>query len=336
MKIFLILSLFLLATNILYAKKSEKLVWPHKPDQARIEFVSSIKNPDDLGIKKGFFAKLGDFFFGEEKVYLSAPFGIHVSGDRVFTGDISSKKVYVFDRKENEVIWLEGSKNERFLYPVDIVTDDKSNIYVSDSVQAKIYVFEKDGDFKYIIENKKIKRPVGIAINQKDKKLYVVDALSSQIHVMSLEGKLLSSIGQHGNGEVGFNRPTYIDIGANGNLYISDSMNHRIVILDKDGTYLHSFGQLGQKVGSFSNPRGISLDSDENIYVSDTLFNTIQIFNKKGEFLMLFGNYGPRDGEFALPIDIDISKNNEIYISDTNNRRFQIFKRLNISKTGGL
>ena len=331
MKIFLYIIFFFIVVNTIQAKESSKLVWPPAPDEAHIEYVSSINQAKDLGIEKGFFAKLKDFVFGEDDFSLSAPFGIHVDKNRIYTTDIIAKKVYIFDKKENEVIWLEGSKKENFLYPVDVISDKRGNIYVSDSVRAKVYVFDKDGEFNYIINNKKLKRPVGIALSSDEKQLYIVDTLSSQIHISNLKGKILSSIGKPGKKHGEFNRPTYIDVGSDGKLYITDSMNHRVQILDSNGKYIHSFGKLGQKIGNFANPRGIALDSDENIYVNDTLFNTIQIFNPKGELLMIFGRYGFKAGEFALPIDISITKNNRIYISDTNNKRFQIFKRLDVS-----
>ncbi len=331
MKNFIYMSLCFVFINSLYAKDSTKLVWPQAPDIPRIEYISSVNKAKDLGIEKGFFAKLKDFIFGEDNFSLLAPFGIHVAGDKIYTTDIFAKKVYVFDKSDNEIIWLEGSKKENFMYPVDVVSDKKGNIYVSDSVRAKIYVFKKNGDFSHIIKDKRIQRPVGIALSPDEKKLYIVDTLSSQIHVTSVDGKIHSSIGKHGKQDGEFNRPTYIDIDKDGKLYITDSMNHRVQILDSTGKYIHSFGELGEQIGNFANPRGIALDSEGNIYVNDTLFNAIQIFNQKGELLMLFGRYGFNKGEFALPIDISISKENKIYISDTNNRRFQIFKRLNIS-----
>lgn len=332
MKLIIYISIFFISTSTFAAKDTSRLVWPQEPDPAHIEYMSSLKKPSDIGIEKSFFAKLSDFVFGEEDLYLGAPFGVHVDGNRVYTTDIRAKKVYVFDKDENEVLSLEGSKKERFMYPVGVVTDSKGKIYVSDSVQAKIYVFQKDGDFDYIIENIRIKRPVGIAISPDDKRLYVVDPVSSQIHVLSLAGKFMFSIGSFGNKKGEFNKPTYMKVGKDGKIYVTDSMNHRIQILDKDGKYIHSFGHIGQKIGSFSNPRAIAIDSDENIYVSDTLFNVIQIFNSQGKLLLVFGNYGNRKGEFNLPINIAISKKNKIYISDTSNGRIQIFQRLDVAE----
>lgn len=324
-KLIHILIIFVSA-NSLYSQSTPKLVWPPPPDEPRIEYVISIKDYKDLGIKKGFFAKAFDFIFGEEDKPLSSPFGTHVVGDKIYVTDIVLKSLYVFDKKKNIVITIEGSEKETFLYPVDVITDGKGNIYVSDSVRAKVFVFEEDGDYVNTISFKELQRPIGLAISKDEQKLYIVDALSSQIHVTTLNGKYLSSIGKMGNGDGEFNRPTFVDVGSDGKLYVSDSMNHRVQILDKEGKFIGKFGQLGQEIGSFGSPRGISLDSQNNVYVSDTMFNNIQIFNQNGELLMVLGNYGGKIGQFALPEDISITADNTIYVTDVNNKRIQTFR----------
>jgi DNA-binding beta-propeller fold protein YncE len=336
MKNFIYILIFIVSFDALYAKEAQKLVWPPPPDEPRIEYVVSIKDYKDLGIEKGFFSKAFDFLFGEEDKPLASPFGAYADEDRVYVTDVSYKMLYIFDKKKEKVITIEGSKKENFLYPIDIVTDKNGNIYVSDSVRAKVFVFDEDGDFVRNISFRELQRPVGLAISADGEKLYIVDALSSQIHVTTLDGKYLNSIGRVGDGDAEFNRPTFMDVGSDGRLYVSDSMNHRIQILDKEGNFINKFGHLGQEIGSFGSPRGISLDSHGNIYVSDTMFNNIQIFNQNGELLMVLGRYGDKRGEFALPEDISITANDEIYVSDVNNKRLQVFQLIKKAQTRSL
>lgn len=324
MKKFIYILIF--AVVALNGANTPKLVWPSPPDEAKIEFVASVMSSKDLEIKKSFFSKVYDFVLGEEEKLLVAPFGTHADGDRVFVTDIVHKELYVFDKKENEMLTIEGAKKEKFLYPIDVVTDSKGNIFVSDSVRAKVYVFEKDGDYSHTIASKALQRPVGIAISPDDKKLYIVDSVSSQIHITTLKGEFIGVIGKKGLGDGEFNRPTFIDVGSDGKLYVADSMNHRVQILDKDGKFIRKFGQLGNEIGCFGSPRGVSIDSQNNIYVSDTMFNNIQIFNQSGELLMVLGHYGNKKGEFSLPEDISITADNTIYVADTNNKRVQAFR----------
>lgn len=333
MKKFIYILIFIVSIDALYAKDAQRLVWPPPPDEAKIEYVASVRDYKDLGIEKGFFSKTFDFLFGEEDKPLHSPFGTHADEERIYVTDISHKALYVFDKKKSKVITIEGTPKENFLYPIDVVTDKKGNIYVSDSIRAKIYVFDKNGDFSHTIVLREFQRPVGLALGADGDKLYVVDSVSSQIHVTTLKGKYLNSIGKNGNGDGEFNRPTFIDVGSNGKLYVSDSMNHRVQILSKEGNFISKFGHLGQEIGSFGSPRGISLDTHGNIYVSDTMFNNIQIFNQNGELLMLLGGYGDKKGQFALPEDISIASDNSIHVADVNNGRIQIFRLLETAQT---
>lgn len=323
---FLYVLIFILSSNCLYAANAPKLVWPPPPDEAKIEFVASVKNSKEFGVKKGFFSKVYDYLIGDDEKPLVSPFGTHAEGDRAYVTDVATKLLYIYDKKENETIVIEGSKKEKFLYPIDVVTDSKGNIYVSDSVRAQIFVFRKDGKFKNAIKLKALQRPVGLAISPDEQKLYIVDAVASQIHMTTLDGKFIGSIGKNGNGNGEFNRPTFMEVGSDGKLYIADSMNHRVQILDKDGKFIRKFGQLGDEIGCFGSPRGISLDSQNNIYVSDTMFNNVQIFNQNGELLMVLGGYGDKKGEFSLPEDISITADDRIFITDVNNKRIQILK----------
>lgn len=324
----ILLGAFLLSVSFLNAKEMQKLVWPSPPDKARIEYVASAQNFQDLGMEEGFFSKIYDFVMGNEEPTISSPFGMHTDGNRVYVTDPSSRVLHIFDKKENEQITVRGTDSETFLYPIDVVSDSKGNIFVSDSVRAKVYVFEENGDYSYTIKLPMLQRPVGIALSPNDKYLYIVDALASKIYITTLKGKLIKSIGKKGSQDGEFNKPTFIDVANDGKIYVSDSMNHRIQIFDNDGNFIHKFGQLGQNIGDFGSPRGIALDTHNNIYVSDVMFNNIQIFNKNGELLMVLGSYGTGYGEFALPEDISITKDDTIYVSDTNNKRLQVFKLL--------
>lgn len=314
---------------------TKKLVWPSPPDEARIEYIKSVTNAQDFGIEKGFFSKVFDFIFGEDIKALYSPFGIYAQKNRVLVTDVSSKKIYIFDKLINEMITIEGSNSERFSYPIDVVSDKAGNIYVSDSIRAKIFVFDKEGKYTYSIISKEFQRPIGIALSPDNKNLYIVDSVASQIHVTTTKGKFIKSIGRRGTNDGEFNKPTFMAVAKDGKLYVTDTMNHRIQILDKDGEFIHKFGRLGKSMGDFGSPRGIALDSDDNIYVTDALFNNIQIFNKQGELLMLFGRYGQSRGSFALPEDISITSDNEIYVTDTNNKRFKVFKRLDPAQIKG-
>ncbi|WP_200762554.1 6-bladed beta-propeller [Nitrosophilus alvini] len=317
--------LFLSLTLPLLA--GSKPVWPQPPEKTRIAYEKSISKAEDLDIKKGFFAKIWDFFAGHEEKILIKPFGVHFDSGKIYVTDIGTRSLFIFDTKRKKLKIIEGFKSQKFASPIDVTTDKKGNIYVTDSMLGYVLVFDRMGNpLRKIGTSKKILRPTGIAYNKEKNTIYVTDTLSADIKIFTPEGKYISSIGGPGNSDGKFNRPTFITIDEEGNLYVSDSMNQRIQIFDKKGRFLRKFGKLGNTIGSFSNPRGVAVDKYGNIYVTDTLFHAVQIFNKKGDLLLVFGSYGEKEGEFVVPEDISITPDGTIYVTDSYNMRVQVFK----------
>lgn len=325
---FLLNMLFICLLSI-SASGAEKLVWPNPPAKPRIAFEHIIQKAEDLQIEKGFFAKMFDYAFGDEEKALIKPFGIHIGMDnRIYTADTGAQSLFIFDKANNELKIIEGTKKQHFASPIDVKTDNGNNIYVTDSVLRKVFVFNKNGKFiKYIGEDFNFSRPTGLAINNIKELIYVSDTVKSTVEIFNFDGKHIDTIGQYGKKPMEFNKPTFLAIDKDENIYIADSMNQRIQIIDTDKNFIREFGEMGKVAGTFANPRGIAVDGDGNIFVSDTLFNAIQIFNNEGQLLMLLGREGMDKGEFALPAGIAI-KDGRIFISDSYNMRIQEFSMI--------
>ncbi len=309
-------------------------VWPQPPETERIAYEKSIKSAEDLEIEKGFFAKIWDFFAGSEDTVLVKPFGIHVDDGKLYVTDTGLSTLFVFDITNSKQFSIQGFKSEKFASPIDVATDRKGNIYITDSVRKSVYIFNKRGiALRKIGPESGMQRPTGIAVDKERDILYVSDTLSSEIKRFSLkEWKPLPPLGSKGSGSGELNRPTFITLDNDGSLYVCDSMNFRIKIFDKDGEFQRAFGNLGNTIGNFSSPRGVAVDKDGNIYVTDTLFNAIQIFDPQGNLLLVFGSEGKGPGEFYGPEDIAISKDGKAYVTDSYNMRIEVFDILSYKK----
>lgn len=317
----------------LHASASKKMVWPGPPAEPRIAFDQVIQKAEDLQIKKGFFSKMFDFVFGDEEKVLIKPFGIHIGiDDKIYVTDTGASALFIFDKKNNKLKIINGSKKQKFVSPIDVKTDNGNIIYVADSVLKKIFTFSQDGKFLgYFAKDFDFKRPTGLVMNNVKETIYVSDTLNSTLEVFNFQGKHIETIGKYGDQEMEFNSPTFLAIDNDENIYVSDSMNQRIQIFDTNHKFIRTFGEMGKVPGTFANPRGIAVDKDGNIFVSDTLFNTIQIFNNKGQLLMLFGQEGMKRGSFEIPAGIAI-KNGKIFIADSYNMRIQKFSLIKYEK----
>ena len=181
---------------------SAELVWPPPPEEAKIGFVQSFSAPEDLKIKKSIFKKIWEFIIGEDvENRIVKPYGIFAAKDeKIYITDSGSRRIHIFDLDKKKYSFIDRvRKDEFFTSPIGVAVDDKANVYVSDSVIGKVFVFDEKGKIKSEIGGKGIlARPAGLAINPVNNYLYVVDTASNKIKVISLDGKPVSEFGQRG------------------------------------------------------------------------------------------------------------------------------------------
>jgi DNA-binding beta-propeller fold protein YncE len=308
-----------------------ELVWPSAPEKPRIRFINSLSRPEHLEIRPSAVDNFLNFFSGKAASSMIKPYGVETDAlGRLYVVDTALKTVHVYDRGEIDYYTL-NPEGAPFASPIDIAIDDqRGHVYVSDSEQKVIKIFQEWGK-SYVGEIGKgtCERPTGLTINKKTSELLVVDTLSANILRYGLnDRKFRGAFGGDGTGEGRFRYPTNICAKEDGTILVSDSLNFRIQVFSPTGDFLGMFGSEGDRPGYFTRPRGVAVDSDENIYVVDGLFDNIQIFDSNGRVLMAFGNHGTGYGEFWLPAGIFIDKDDRIYVSDCYNKRVQIFQYL--------
>ena len=302
-------------------------IWPAPPAEPRIEFVKSIAEPEDLGIKKGFFRRFGEFFTGSEHRQLVRPMSVLEYKRVIYVGDPGARAVHRFDLRRQRYQLIQRADREPLPSPVGLAHDRSGSVYITDSILGKIFVLKQGAKYvEPMVLDTPLKQPTGIAINQQNGDLYISDTSAHQVKVFSHAGKLRQTIGQRGDSASGFNYPTMLWKNAAGELLVTDSLNFRVQTFDTDGRYVRSFGKLGNATGYFSRPKGVAADIDGNIYVVDSLFHALQIFNQEGSLLLSIGKQGNAAGEFWLPTGIYIAEDRKIYIADSHNRRIQVFR----------
>ncbi len=304
-------------------------VWPLPPEQPRVRHFRTVITPEDLGVKKGFFARVWEFIAGKDDAdRILSPHGVVSDGKgRVYVGDWGAAKVHVFDFDRKKYDIFGSTKTGPLESPIGIALDGQGHVYVSDSARRRIFVFTGTKN-SGVIGDDSLLRPTGIAINAKEKLLYVVDTLGHRVDVFDLEGKRVRSFGKRGAGAGEFNYPTHIALDSAGDLFVVDALNFRVQIFDKAGKFLSKFGSTGTGIHDFLKPKGIAVDSTGNIWVSDSLRNSIQVFNRQGKLLLIFGKMGISRGEFNVPAGLHIDAQDRLYVADSYNYRLQVFQYL--------
>jgi len=182
--------------------------------------------------------------------------------------------------------------------------------------------------------NTQFNRPQGLAIDQTNEILYVLDTSNNRVAVYNIAGVAgtfthVKNFGSSGVGVGQFNSPSSISVALD-YIYIADTGNHRIqkcptsVVAGTASTECVVWGGLGFANGKFSNPKGITLSQQgaENfVYVADTGNNRIQkLASDSGTFISTHGTYGTGIGQFVNPLRVVSDTSNNIYVLDATSR----------------
>lgn len=314
------------------APKTEnvELVWPQPPDEPRIKWVGWIRGEKDVvgeTVKDWLMRSVGG---DEADILLSRPYNVFASKGKVYVADTGGSKVAIYDMINKKAHYIGkkpgiGGLNK----PIGVVVDQEGNIYVTDSAQDRVIVYNQNGDYKYTLNKRgQFKQPTGIAINESLGRIYIVDTHKHNVTVMDKNGDILFEFGQRGSNDGEFNYPGNIYVDKHGMVYVSDTLNFRVQIFDPDGKFIKQIGSIGDTPGRLARPKGVAVDSDGNIYIVDAAFNNVQIFDKEGNLLLFFSSMGIGPGKLWLPAGIYIDEKDTIYIADQLNRRIVIFQYL--------
>jgi DNA-binding beta-propeller fold protein YncE len=188
-----------------------------------------------------------------------------------------------------EFVWSINGEPNRFNTPTGLATDSKGNLYVVDAGNARIQVFDPDGNF------------------------------------LRMWGTSGSDPGEFNFRRGDDNLIGDIAVDAEGNILVADNANQRIQKFDNAGKYLDEWGKAGMEDGQFRSPIGIALDEEGNIYVIDDSRDDVQKFDNHGNFLLKWGSHGLEEGQFNYTGRIASDSQGNVFIADFANHRVQEF-----------
>lgn len=168
-----------------------------------------------------------------------APISVTFGPDgKVYVCDVGQSRqhrVLVFEQDGTEVLRFGTTVQAlrmhespgAFYFPNSIAIGPKGEIFVSDSNNRRVQVFDKDGKFLRLIATSGT--PRGMAID-KEQRLLVVDPLAHTIDAYDLQGVRLVSFGGPGVGPGQFQYPNDIALDKRGRMFITDRENHQVQV----------------------------------------------------------------------------------------------------------
>ena len=163
-----------------------------------------------------------------------------------------------------------GKRNAEFNYPNGLKVSKNRELYVCDSRNNRVQVFDLDLDFKRSFGKSgtgkgQFNFPADVDFDSSGN-IYVTDIKNHRIQVFTCTEHHIRSIGN----ERVF-RPVSL-LMHNENMYVTDSCNHKVWVMNTSGEIIATFGG-----GYLSIPEGITVDKDGFVYVTSH-FSKIVVF----------------------------------------------------------
>ncbi len=122
----------------------------------------------------------------------------------------------------------------------DVEIDSQGNIYLLSEDMGRIYVYDSQERFLFKFGEKggstgKLSRPRGVAVDSRNKRIYVIDYMRHTASAYSTDGRFLFEFGGKGWGRGWFQYPTDIAVDALGNVLVADTFNNRVQVLSIQG-----------------------------------------------------------------------------------------------------
>jgi DNA-binding beta-propeller fold protein YncE len=271
--------------------------------------------------------ELVTFVYGRARV-MGAPHQVTTDSMlRVIISDPDRRAVHVFDPKGQTSFSILGGQGRTLQLPAGVAVDAEDNIYIADSKQGMVLVYNQHGQFvRYIGQfrgENMYERPTGIAIDRNAGRLYLADTPSNLVFILDLQGNVLKRLGKdrNGNGSGEFVSPTQIAVSDHG-IVVLDTEQSRIQVLDLNGNRAGSY----LVITDVGRDNGLAVDRDGNIYISYAARSIIGIYKPGGTPMGTFGQSGGRIGEFLAPSGLWVDASNRIYVADVVNARVQVFQ----------
>lgn len=175
-----------------------------------------------------------------------------------------------------------------------------------------------------------LNHPNGIALAA-DGSLWITDQENHRLQHYTIDGKLMTEIGQIGNTNEQFNYPDTILIAKNSSLWVMDIGNSRLLHLDNSGRFISST-QLGKPFFAYATLQfSLAELPDGSIWLNeyknaccDTPYASLRQLSSVGKVLVNIGQ-GDLPGQFYAPQSIALAPDSSFWVADTENHRVQHF-----------
>jgi len=274
---------------------------------------------------------------GGVKLGLRHPSNVAMTSDnRILVLDGVSNRVvaYSYEGKFLSSFGKGGTGEAELSYPLGMCLDAQDNIYIADSGNARVQVYDQNGKHLQQIklpQSKQQKRPdpTDVVVDNQRQLLYVVDNENHQVLVYNLqEKKFIHTVGGMSHKEDGFRWPFSLYIDQKGVVYVVDVVNTRVrTILPEEGFAMGGdIGRWGVEKGELFRPKGVAVNAKGQIFIADSYLGVIQMFGPKGKFQAVLSDDKGKVKRFTTPTRLYFDSNGLLYVVEMFANRISVFR----------
>lgn len=175
---------------------------------------------------------------------LGRPSGMAIDNENrfLYVADVQNERIAVFDADNYKFLRYVGGPGKEeaddspatFAKPTNVAVDADGNLYVADTLNNRIQIFDADGNFVSMFGKPGdgpgfFARPKGLAIDG-DGHIWVADALQNRVQIFDQEGHLLAFFGEPGKYPGQFGLPAGLCIDKQNRVVVSEQLKGRIQV----------------------------------------------------------------------------------------------------------
>lgn len=217
--------------------------------------------------------------------------------------------------------------SEGLALPSDVAVGRDGRIYVVDSGNHRIAVFQRGGKRLFTFGSRgggtgQLRDPVGIGMDASGQ-VYVADKGNHRIQIFSADGAPVRAFAVNVGGRAVAPVDVAVD-SAGKTVHVTGNSNHKVMAFSPEGKLLHQWGGEGVNRGEFRYPATVAVGTDGRVYVVDVLNTRVQVRDPNGSFYTV-GEWGVLPGQLFRPKGVALDRQGRVYVSDSYLDVVQVF-----------